>query len=470
MKGSYKYILFITVFVVLCFALGQRMPRKFEWMPTFVHTDRQPFGCFVFDSIMKETMPRGYTVSRKTFSQIGNDSALHRNNVLVVCDVLNLTPIDLRSLDRLMRQGSHVMIAVTQSAHEQTDSTLAHDYGLAYEGSAYFQVQDIRRFLRGNDCYEHYDTIFWHKGSAASAQYPPMQAVTFHSVACGEAIVDRRLCSEVKFDTLLWKFDATTTPQAQSPYFHYWTEREKEMARKHKLKEYNDNAEWLGPCLDEQVTVKSPIAVTRPVGQGRLTIVVMSFAMTNYGVLDRQLSPMVMRLMTQIADRPVIRTTAYMKTAAEYEAELSPMRYVLSQKPLRHAWYLTLLTLALFCVFKARRRQRVIPVMNSPKNHSLEFARLIGTLYFQRGDNADLVRKKFVFMAERLRTTLQTDVLSNQLPPDAASLIARRTGLDERQVDEALKRLRLDYWTEGKLNDREMKWAIDTMDKIMKRI
>ena len=196
----------------------------------------------------------------------------------------------------------------------------------------------------------------------------------------------------------------------------------------------------------------------------------MPFAFTNYGVLDRQLSPVVMRLMTQIADRPVVRTTAYMKSSAEYDAELSPMRYILSHKPLRNAWYLAALTLVLFCGFKARRRQRVIPVISKPKNHSLEFAKLIGTLYYQHGDNADLVRKKFVFLAERIRTAIQIDILGHQFPPEAAKMIALRTGLDEGETTNDLRRLRLDYWTEGDIDDQEMKWAIDCMERIMKLI
>ena len=112
------------------------------------------------------------------------------------------------------------------------------------------------------------------------------------------------------------------------------------MRKKNKLKEYNDSAEWLGQSLDEEITQKTPVAVTRSIGNGKLTVVAMPLAFTNYGVLDRQLLPVVMRLMTQIADRPVVRTTAYTKTTSDYEAELSPMRYVLNKKPLRHAWYL----------------------------------------------------------------------------------------------------------------------------------
>lgn len=116
MKGSHKYVLFITVFVLVCFALGQRMPRRFVWEASFSHNDRQPFGCYVFDSIMTESMPHGYAVLRKTFTQINNDKKMRNSNLLVLCDLMSLNAIDLRSMDSLLRRGSHVMIAVLQSA------------------------------------------------------------------------------------------------------------------------------------------------------------------------------------------------------------------------------------------------------------------------------------------------------------------------------------------------------------------
>ena len=77
---------------------------------------------------------------------------------------------------------------------------------------------------------------------------------------------------------------------------------------------------------------------------------------------------------------------------------------------------------------------------------------------------------KFTFFAERLRTTLQVDILEHKLSPDTARLIARRTSLKEEKVKEDLLRLRLDYFTEGTIDEREMKWAINCMDEILKQI
>lgn len=90
----------------------------------------------------------------------------------------------------------------------------------------------------------------------------------------------------------------------------------------------------------------------------------------------------------------------------------------------------------------------------------------MGTLYWQRGDNVDLVRKKFLLFAERIRMTLAVDIVDAK-PDDATiALMARRTGLDKETLDEEIGRLRMDYWTEGTLSDMEMRWAVDCMNRI----
>ena len=38
------------------------------------------------------------------------------------------------------------------------------------------------------------------------------------------------------------------------------------------------------------------------------------------------------------------------------------------------------------------------------------------------------------------------------------------------EVEDILKRLRMDYCTEGNIDDKEMKWAIDTINALTERI
>lgn len=72
----------------------------------------------------------------------------------------------------------------------------------------------------------------------------------------------------------------------------------------------------------------------------------------------------------------------------------SPLKYILSQPPLAWAWY-TLLGMALFyLVFRAKRRQRIIPVLEQNTNTSLEFIGTIGRLYFNQNNHKQLALQK----------------------------------------------------------------------------
>ncbi len=75
-------------------------------------------------------------------------------------------------------------------------------------------------------------------------------------------------------------------------------------------------------------------------------------------------------------------------------SDKSPLKYVLSQPPLAWAWYLLLTLGLLYLVFGAKRRQRIIPVLESNANTSLEFINTIGRLYFLSNNHRQLSLQK----------------------------------------------------------------------------
>lgn len=91
MKGNHWFIAGIIVFLVLMFAIECRLPKKFVWNPTFSHYDKQPFGCAVFDSLLSSSLPKGYSLSRKTFYELEQEDTTLRRGILVVTDNLHLT-------------------------------------------------------------------------------------------------------------------------------------------------------------------------------------------------------------------------------------------------------------------------------------------------------------------------------------------------------------------------------------------
>lgn len=84
-------------------------------------------------------------------------------------------------------------------------------------------------------------------------------------------------------------------------------------------------------------------------------------------------------------------------------SEESPLQYILSEDSLRWAWYLLLVMGGLYLIFRAKRRQRIIPVKEPNANTSLEFIETIGRLYFQQNNHLKLEEQKMKLFLNFIR-------------------------------------------------------------------
>ena len=212
------------------------------------------------------------------------------------------------------------------------------------------------------------------------------------------------------------------------------------------------------------------LVAKRKVGHGELILVSHPLLFTNFGLLNGHAENYIMRLMNEVADRPVVRLDTSPLALQTGRNETSPFRYFLQQPPLRWALYLSLITVLLMMGFTARRRQRVIPVVKTLDNKSLEFVQLIGTLYYQQHDNTDLVRKKFIYFAETLRERLMVDVEDTADNNHTVSVLSQKTGIAREEIDAIIKDLRLAYHYEANISQQEMQQYIDKMNKIINEI
>ena len=236
----------------------------------------------------------------------------------------------------------------------------------------------------------------------------------------------------------------------------------------------SENAEAIlvEPCSVDGLTTDSlvymPVAMSRRWGKGEVILVSTPLIFTNYGMLDGKNATYIFRLLSQMGKLPIVRTEGYMKETAQVQQ--SPFRYFLAHEPLRWALYLTMITIILFMIFTAKRRQRVIPVIHEPANKSLEFTELIGTLYFQKKDHADLVRKKFSYLAEELRREIQVDI--EEVADDERSFhrIARKTGMDAGEIAKFIREVRPVIYGGRVIDAEQMKVYIDKMNEIINHI
>ena len=115
-----------------------------------------------------------------------------------------------------------------------------------------------------------------------------------------------------------------------------------------------------------------------------------------------------------------------------------------------------------------------------PENKSLEFAELIGTLYYQKKDHADLVRKKYLYFAEELRREIQVDV--EEVAEDersfgriariirAADLSYIGRGTMGREIAAFIREVRPVVYGGRSISEKEMKRLVDKMNEIINHI
>ncbi|WP_190808304.1 DUF4350 domain-containing protein [Flagellimonas sp. S3867] len=115
----------------------------------------------------------------------------------------------------------------------------------------------------------------------------------------------------------------------------------------------------------------------------------------------------------------------------------SPMRFVLNQKALKWVYYLTMVGLLIFVLFKAKREQRIIPVIEPLKNSSVEFAQAVGSLYHQNKDFTDLIHKKLNYFLAHIRNRYHVD--TSQLNEKTIQMLATKAGKGIKETKELME-------------------------------
>ncbi len=116
------------------------------------------------------------------------------------------------------------------------------------------------------------------------------------------------------------------------------------------------------------------------------------------------------------------------------------MRFILSNPALKYAWWVFLGGLVLFIFFNAKRKQRIVPVLEPLRNTSVDFVKSIGNLYLQEGNFHDMMAKKAQYFLNKIRMDLLID--TRNLDAEFANKLHLKTGKPIEMIDEAIVLIR----------------------------
>jgi hypothetical protein len=179
-----------------------------------------------------------------------------------------------------------------------------------------------------------------------------------------------------------------------------------------------------------------PVTIKTQFGKGTLLINCTPMVFTNIHLLDSSNHELAAGLLSYLPPRETIWTEYY--HLGRFEST-TPLRFILVTEPLRWAYYLTIISILLFMIFEAKRKQRIIPIIRPLANTSLEFVGTIGNLYYQNGDHKNIAEKKIQFFFEHVRTHQSINL--QQVDESTLQFLIRKSGVPEKTVRALVNRI-----------------------------
>ena len=181
-------------------------------------------------------------------------------------------------------------------------------------------------------------------------------------------------------------------------------------------------------------TAKHINFVKVPYGRGSFYLHTQPAAFSNYYLLNKNNAKYCADILSYIPKGNIYWQA---KSFKNEELSGSPMRYILSQPALKWAWYLFLIGMAVFMIFNAKRRQRIIPIKVPLQNTTVDFTKTIGNLYLQEGNHHVIIDKKIIYFLEKIRTDYLIDTF--HLDEVFINRLHQKTGKDKADIENVIR-------------------------------
>ncbi|MDO5655623.1 MAG: hypothetical protein Q4G27_05735 [Flavobacteriaceae bacterium] len=222
----------------------------------------------------------------------------------------------------------------------------------------------------------------------------------------------------------------------------------------------NSTTRILGSALDsENREIANFIEIKH--GKGKIFYHTEPLALTNYYLLNADDYRYAESVFSYLPQR---RTVWF--SESEAFVNTSPLRFVLSQPALRYAWYILIFSIPFFVIFHAKRRQRIVPVIQPLKNASAEFVKTIGNLYLQEGNYKDMAQKKATYFLNKIRSELLID--TSDLDENFVQKLQLKTGAKPEIIEKAIPLLRKAIHEQAPVQQQELIELNKLLDQIYK--
>ena len=219
--------------------------------------------------------------------------------------------------------------------------------------------------------------------------------------------------------------EITVKTSIKESYHFDYRERDKKIPYKWSFFEFYENEYFEGIKLAINEN-EDPILVKFKVGDGECILFSTPILLTNLYVSDSSNIAFTEYMFNLLPEGPLVWDTWSMSyefnpETNSYNESEGPLKFILSEPPLRAAWYTLLIALFLFLFFRSKRQQQVIPLIEPNINRSLEFIQTVARMHYLRKDYLHIIEQqyrlwyKFILDEYQLRKMEDTEALISKL-------------------------------------------------------
>ncbi|MBO9618656.1 MAG: hypothetical protein J7539_06415 [Niabella sp.] len=189
-------------------------------------------------------------------------------------------------------------------------------------------------------------------------------------------------------------------------------------------------------------------------GKGSLFLQLAPLAFSNYFLLYHDNINYLSQVLSLV---PQSTTTLiwddYYRKKRDTDTDKNWFSAIMKDKAFSAGILLALALLLIFTLLEMRRRQRFIPVIEAPKNDTLDFVKTMGLLYYEKRDNVNLAQKMSAYFQEYLRNKYH--IFSKQLNNDYIRELSDKSGADPALVSAIIKQIKTTE-AEGVISDADL--------------
>ena len=179
-----------------------------------------------------------------------------------------------------------------------------------------------------------------------------------------------------------------------------------------------------------------PVTVNLSVGEGNLFLHTVPDIFTNMALEQEDMSRYALKLLP-LLDIDTLYTDNGLFDNPNNEDAKSPLQFVMSQPPLKWAYYVMSGGLLLFVISRGTRKQRVIPTLEQNENTSIEYVNTLGELYRSQNQHYKLAKHlKLIFNQwVKKKYFLQTG------EPNYTQRLSQKSRMPEEEIQRLINRL-----------------------------